>query len=308
MKAAGETGTIPFLPTFMHASGCMNPEIITSTIGFHLQQYHPVAGGDSNACFYLRCREGVFFLKLKEADLYPALFQKEARGLAALKNTCTISVPEVLATGETNGYQYLLLQWFERGAPAPVFWEQLGHSLAMLHRQPQAYFGWEEENYIGLLPQFNHRHNTWAEFYARERIEPLVRQLSDSGAFDAAVRYAADRCYRQMAEIYPPEPAALLHGDLWSGNIMALESGNPAFFDPAVYYGHREMDLAMTLLFGGFHQRFYEAYHEVYPLQPGWEERMELSQLYPLLVHAVLFGGHYVQQASAVIKKWSSLV
>lgn len=165
-------------------------------------------------------------------------------------------------------------------------------------------FGWEEDNYIGLLPQSNHRHNTWAGFYFRERIEPLVRQLIDSGAFDVSVSRAAGGLYQRLEQVYPAEPPALLHGDLWSGNIMALASGGPAFFDPAVYYGHREMDIAMTLLFGGFHQRFYDVYHEVYPLQPGWRERVELSQLYPLLVHACLFGGHYIRQSIQILQRW----
>jgi len=284
----------------------MNPEMIVQAYGLNLLQYHSVAGGDSNRSYHLRCREGNFFLKVNSAAAFPWMFRKEAAGLAALQQLNTACIPEVIGTGVTNGNQYLLLQWLEQGTADESFWEQLGRSLAVQHRHRQPFFGWEEDNYIGRLPQPNGQRDSWAAFYSQERILPLVQQLTESGAFDRSVARSAGRCCQRLDQLFPPEPPALLHGDLWYGNVMPLAAGGPALFDPAVYYGHREMDLGMSRLFGGFHQRFYEAYQEMYPLEPGWHDRLELAQLYPLLVHAVLFGGSYIQDSAAIIRNWGA--
>jgi fructosamine-3-kinase len=133
---------------------------------------------------------------------------------------------------------------------------------------------------------------------------PLVAKLHDNGSFESATLRCAEKLCTKLSEIFPPEPSALLHGDLWSGNFFVAASGHVAIFDPAVYYGHREMDLGMSLLFGGFDRRFYEAYNACYPLEAAWRQRVQLTQLYPLLVHAVLFGGHYVSSCKNIIEQY----
>jgi len=133
----------------------------------------------------------------------------------------------------------------------------------------------------------------------------LVMQLFNSNAFSKKDVTAAEKLCEKLNEVLPLEPPALLHGDLWSGNFMVTANGYAAIFDPAVYYGHREMDIGMTKLFGGFDQPFYDAYEEVYPLEKGWKQRLQLAQLYPILVHAILFGGHYIDKAKTILKYYN---
>jgi fructosamine-3-kinase len=199
----------------------------------------------------------------------------------------------------------------EHGAPAKDFWEDFGMSLAEMHKKPQAYFGFEEDNFIGSLHQSNGTNastgpatkTNWAKFYAEERILPLVDKLITRGDLSKTDRTNAEKLCNKFDSLFPKETPSLLHGDLWSGNFMCAQNGKPCIYDPAVYYGHREMDLGMTKLFGGFDKKFYEAYHATYPLEKNWEQRIPLTQLYPLLVHAILFGGAYVGSVRDILKK-----
>jgi fructosamine-3-kinase len=192
------------------------------------------------------------------------------------------------------------LEWLEKGAPKKDMWENFGRGLAIMHKQPQEYFGSNENNYIGSLDQNNDPHKEWHSFYTECRIKPLVKKLFDTGIFSSTDIRDADLLCNSLKTILPIEPPSFLHGDLWAGNYMITSSGYAAIFDPAVYFGHREMDIGMTRLFGGFDQRFYEAYHETYPLEKEWEKRLPITQLYPLLVHAVLFGGHYISEVKHI--------
>lgn len=232
------------------------------------------------------------------------MFKKEAAGLDLLRKFSSLIIPQVITAGNCNDQQYLLMEWLDKGIPQKDMPEKFGQALAQMHKQPQQYFGFTEDNYIGSLKQINTRHNEWYSFYADCRILPLVKMLLDNGSFTSEDLSNAESFCRELKNIFPVEPASLLHGDLWSGNFLIHSSGHAAIFDPAVYCGHREMDIGMTKLFGGFDQRFYTAYNEVYPLAKGWEQRHELTQLYPLLVHAVLFGGHYVSQTRGIIARF----
>lgn len=276
--------------------------------GLAITHYEPVHGGDINHSYRLHSRDAKYFLKVNDAQLYPGMFEKEANGLNALRNAIespTLMIPLVIKQGTIERQQYLLLEWIEPGRPQHNFWENFGAALAMMHKQPQSYFGWQEENYIGSLPQYNDQHDSWHSFFSACRIIPLVKLLQGTGAFGQQDVSNAESLCKRVNEFFPPEPPALLHGDLWSGNFMITTYGNAAMYDPAVYYGHREMDMAMTKLFGGFNPQFYEAYNEVYPLERNWVQRLPLTQLYPLLVHAILFGGHYVSQAREVINRFA---
>jgi protein-ribulosamine 3-kinase len=287
--------------------------------GLTITRYEPVHGGDINHSFCLHTGDAKYFLKVNDAALYPGMFEKEAGGLTALQELTTfesaaglptfqklstLTVPGVIKHGITRRQQYLLLEWLEPGKPKPDCWENFGAAVAAMHRQPQSYFGWTEDNYIGSLPQNNDKHQSWHSFYTVCRIMPLVKSLHDSGAFNQQDVSKAESFCKKIDLLFPEEPPALLHGDLWSGNFMITTRGGAAIYDPAVYYGHREMDIGMTDLFGGFDNRFYQAYNEVYPLEKGWLHRLPLTQLYPLLVHAVLFGGHYVSQAREIIGRF----
>ncbi|GAC1453921.1 MAG: fructosamine kinase family protein [Chitinophagaceae bacterium] len=269
--------------------------------GISVQQYEEVHGGDINECYCLYGQSSNYFLKLNHAGRFPGMFEMEADGLEALRHSSALMVPQVIKQGIEKDQQWLLLQWMKKESPAKNSLQNFGAGLAAMHRQTQPYFGWHGNNYIGSLQQVNIQHSNWAGFYTQCRIMPLVKMLFNTGAFSKTdIAVTASFC-KKAGNIFPPEPPSLLHGDLWGGNYMITTGGHAAIFDPAVYYGHREMDMGMTKLFGGFPQIFYDAYNEVYPMEKGWQQRLSVTQLYPLLVHAVLFGGHYEQSAREII-------
>lgn len=263
-----------------------------------------MAGGDINTAYCLHTSSGKYFLKVNDEHRYRQMFEKEVNGLNALRNSSSLVVPKVIKSGTVPGMQYLLLEWLDKGTPRFGFWQHFGTALAEMHKTPQPFFGWTEDNYIGSLVQANTAYNTWTDFYTQCRIMPLVKKLADSGVLHAKDVKAAEHLCDKLPDLFPAEPPSLLHGDLWAGNFMITAVGGAAIFDPATYYGHREMDIAMTKLFGGFDNEFYTTYREYYPLVKGWEQRLPLAQLYPLLVHAVLFGGHYVVTVKRIISEY----
>jgi fructosamine-3-kinase len=274
--------------------------------GLTITKYEPVHGGDINHTYCLYCQDAKYFLKVNDASLYIQMFEKEAKGLKALmRNVTAIRIPHVIKYGLAEQDQYLLLEWMETGKPGQDSMEKFGAAMATMHQKTQAYFGWEEDNYIGSLRQDNTKHNSWSLFYSECRILPLVHLLYNGGAFSKQDIAVAELFCKKLGHLFPQETPALLHGDLWAGNFMITSTGDVAIYDPAVYYGHREMDIGMTRLFGGFDQRFYDGYNSMYPLEKNWLQRLPLSQLYPLLVHAVLFGGHYVDAAREIMKRFS---
>jgi len=271
----------------------------------NVQRYERVHGGDINSSYCLFTSTGKYFLKVNDKNRYTLMFTKEANGLDKLREFCTLKIPQVIKQGSRNDQQYLLLEWMEKGAPKKDMWENFGKELAIMHKQPQEYFGLNEDNYIGSLKQNNDQHIAWHSFYTECRIKPLVKKLFDAGDFSATDILDADLFCNNLKTILPGEPPSLLHGDLWAGNYMIISSGYATIFDPAVYFGHREMDIGMTKLFGGFDHRFYDLYNDTYPLEKGWEKRLPVTQLYPLLVHAVLFGGHYIKSVKKILKAFS---
>lgn len=277
---------------------------ICGQAGIEYTGHRLVTGGDINETYQVSGRHSEYFLKLNDAAAYPAMFTKEKRGLQALAGKSSLLVPAVIAEGEWDKHQFLLLEWLERGAVTGGFWEQFANGLASLHQNTDHEFGWNESNYIGSLVQTNKRHQVWAAFYAEERIIPLVKILFDSGTISKQDVANSESLCQKLVNIFPAENPALLHGDLWSGNFMAAANGAAAIYDPAVYFGHREMDIGMSKLFGGFPNGFYLHYHDLFPLEKDWQQRLPLSQLYPLLVHAVLFGGGYSNRCSSIIAAW----
>lgn len=225
---------------------------IAEHTGLHLKSWQSVHGGDINNAYQLTCSEDRFFLKINHALEFPQMFEKEARGLDALRKAGTLFVPYVIGKGVLNEQQYLLLEWIERGKPEKNFWENFGRSLALTHKNFQPYFGWGEDNYIGSLVQKNDQLGTWSAFYGRCRIMPLAKILLEQRRISNSDLASAETLCESLNKIFPSEPPALLHGDLWSGNFMIAQNGGAAVYDAAVYVGHREMDLGMTALFGGF--------------------------------------------------------
>jgi fructosamine-3-kinase len=273
-------------------------------LGLHPTRVSPVHGGDINQAFKVFRGEQAFFIKINEAAAFPGMMEKEARGLEALQKESLFKIPKVDAVGEWEGIQYLVLKWLAPAHRQADFWQRFGAALAHQHLQKQTAFGWTEDNYIGRLPQSNRTYANWTDFYLQERIRPLVQLLVDRKQFSTGLPDRLEKLRTVIQQEFPTEPPALLHGDLWSGNISCTGDGYPTIFDPAVYAGHREMDIGMTQLFGGFDSSFIEAYQHYYPLENHWRKRLPLTQLYPILVHAVLFGGQYVQEARSIITSY----
>jgi len=279
-------------------------EHLTEHVGqpVDIEEAFPVGGGSINDAWRLETDAGRYFLKTNNADRFPSLFEAEADGLRRLRDTGPLYVPAVIAFGEDHDDSYLLLEWIESGIHGPQFWDAFGRGLAELHRHTQERFGLERDNYIGSLVQRNTPERDWPSFFIHQRLEPQLKLARDRKRVEAGMAFRFERLFHQLDKLFPAEAAALLHGDLWSGNFVCDTDGRPVLIDPAVYYGHREMDLAMTKLFGGFDAQLYTAYHAEWPLEQGWEERVDLCNLYPLLVHVNLFGGAYVQQVDGVLK------
>lgn len=255
-----------------------------------------VYGGSINRSFRVQSRQKNYFVKLNSRSLYPKMFELEAEGLELLKAAKAIKIPRHLTHGAVGDTAYLVLEFIESSSESPDFWENFGRQLATLHQHSAESFGLEKDNYVGSLIQDNSFKDHWADFFIENRLQAQLKMAADQHLVEADLLNKFDRLFAKIDDYFPEEKPSLLHGDLWSGNFMVGANGEPVIMDPAVYYGHREMDLAMTHLFGGFHARFYQAYHEAFPLANGWEKRIELCNLYPLLVHVNLFGGSYLSR------------
>lgn len=261
-----------------------------------------IAAGNINQGIFVGTSSGRFFLKINfepSADI----FLREAEGLRLLKSNTSLTVPEVIAFGREQDQNYLLMEWIESAPNTKLYWENLGEGLAELHMATQKQFGLQEDNYIASLPQINSIQEDWCDFFISNRLEPLVGKALYQGMIDASFLKKFQSIYPKLRGIFPKEKPALIHGDLWSGNVMTDANGNPVLIDPAVYYGHREMDIAFSKLFGGFDMRFYETYESVFPLEPEFADREAIYNLYPLLVHLILFGSSYLPPIERTVRR-----
>ncbi len=264
-----------------------------------------VSGGCINDCYCLNTDSGKYFLKFNNASRYPEMFIVEAEGLHLMEKAVDGSVPLVIAVGEANEISFLLLEWIEPGTRGINFWPDFGKLVAEMHKCSNVKFGLKRNNYIGSLAQSNLNYERWVDFFIQERLEPQIRVARDNGLISNAIMNQFQNLYLKLGEIIPEEKPALLHGDLWNGNFLVNKTGGAMLIDPAVYYGHREMDLAMTKLFGGFDAEFYKAYEEHFPIKEGFETRIDIHNLYPLMVHVNLFGGGYMEQVVSILNKFN---
>lgn len=262
----------------------------------------PVSGGCISEAFRVDLAAGSIFLK-HNPDAPPEMFAAEADGLRALRAAAdgALRIPDVLAVDGA----WIALEWLEPGPRGPGFGERLGRGLAALHRAGGGGWGWDRANFIAVLPQDNRPTETWAEFWAERRLRPQLEMARAAGR-GAGSSADWDRLIARLPALLAPaeeDGPSLLHGDLWGGNVLSA-AGEPALIDPAAYRGHREADLAMTELFGGFDVRFHAAYGEAWPLLPGFREvRRDLYQLYHLLAHVNVFGGTYGAQTAAMLRR-----
>jgi fructosamine-3-kinase len=259
-----------------------------------------LTGGDINTVYRLKTQNYSYVIKLNNADAFPDLFQKEAKGLTEIRKTKAIDVPAVLGHGKFKKKTYLVLEYKSPGKKSNDFWRFFGHQLAEMHRSTQTKFGFFEDNYIGSLPQLNAPSQTASEFYIKQRLRPQFSMAQEQGYQFRSL----DRFFKTIQQLIPEEPPALIHGDLWSGNFLVNSDQKPCLIDPAVAYASREMDIAMMKLFGGFDNKIFSTYQESFPLESNWNERILLWQLYYVLVHVNLFGGGYYKQAKDIISRY----
>jgi fructosamine-3-kinase len=263
-----------------------------------------IGGGDISQARLLETTRGKIFLKMNNDPEAGRMFATEAKGLQLLAKGGELCIPKVIGLGQNGEHAVLLLEYVEPGYRPAGFWEKFGAALAALHRSSAPEFGLDHDNFIGSLPQSNARHGTWPAFFISERLQPQVTLALHENQLTSGDAQNFERLYKKLPEICPEEPPAIIHGDLWSGNFMCNADGHPVLFDPAVSYSHREMDLAMSRLFGGFGRQFYRSYEDAWPLAPGFEQRLPVYQLYYLLVHVNLFGGGYGSSVRSILQQF----
>ena len=288
----------------------MSVDSVLQSIGISFGPLDPesvraVGGGSINRCFALTARDGRrVFLKLNNDPAAFEMFEAESEGLAALATAGALRVPAPLVTGVTDTAAYLLMEYLEFDSKTSTAAAALGTRLARQHRQFGDAFGWHRANTIGSTPQLNRETSDWLDFWREARLGYQLRLARDNGLAARVVRQGDELLARlpEFFDDYRPEPS-LLHGDLWGGNWGATVDGEAVIFDPAVYYGDRETDIAMTMLFGGFGPEFLDAYDSEWPLHPGFRRRVDLYNLYHVLNHFNLFGGGYRQQAAGLLDR-----
>ncbi len=273
-----------------------------------LRRCMPVGGGCIAHASRIETDASRYFLKWAKHPIGDA-FLAEADGLDLLRAAgSSLVIPQVLAVKAPDPIVpgFLLLEWIDSGGMTDAFWEKLGGGLAALHRNLADSYGADADNFIGQLPQHNTRTERWPDFFRNCRLEPQVKLARERNLWQASWDKPLDILYNRLDDLLPERPeASLLHGDLWSGNIMVTSAGMAALIDPAAYYGHRETDLAMSELFGGFQRRFYSAYNEAWPLDPAYSDRRDVYNLYHLLNHLNHFGPGYAGSVVSILRRFA---
>ena len=280
-------------------------EAITTASGepFHLQRADVIGGGCINSAYQLIGESQSYFIKLNQAERLD-MFEAEADGLQALAATHAIRVPLPVCTGVEGSQAYLVMEYFKDGGGYAGAAECLGQQLARMHQHTRDKFGWHRDNTIGSTPQLNTPMDDWLDFWRAHRLGYQLDLAEQRGGPSSLLR-KGEQLMHVMPDLFTDyQPiSSLLHGDLWSGNYAVTQDGEPIIFDPAVYYGDREADMAMTELFGGFSQRFYAAYNEIWPLDSGYRVRKTFYNLYHILNHFNMFGGGYARQAERMTEQ-----
>ncbi|NND80672.1 MAG: phosphotransferase [Maribacter sp.] len=280
-------------------------EHIAQELGTPILKIKAVSGGDISKAYCVFTSTQRFFLKVNESANALKMFLTEKDGLEIISNTKTIKAPEVRHCGKYESVSYLLMEFIESKNPTSKEFETLGHQLASLHAFAVGdSFGWNQDNYIGSLPQSNKNHKDWALFYVRERLLPQLKWANEKRLLTSLEIPSETKLIKGCERFFPKVRPALLHGDLWGGNYLIDSHGVPYLIDPAVYFGHHEVDLAMTQLFGGFSSNFYAAYAEKIPAEPFQKERRDIYQLYYLLVHLNLFGSSYYRSVKGLLLRY----
>jgi fructosamine-3-kinase len=266
-------------------------------------KWKPVAGGSINETYKITSKSISFFVKINTTNVFENGFDEEVSGIQFLKVNSTL-VPQIICNGVFKEYAYLVLEWIVSGIQTETFWTNFTQQLVKLHKQKSDRFGLKTNNYMGELVQNNTLKYNFSEFFIENRLKPQIKIAFNNRLLQPKILHHFENLFKQLEAIIPKENPAALHGDLWSGNFICNSNEQVVLIDPAVYYGHREIDIAMTTLFGGFSSIFYENYNETYPLEKGFENRKDIYNLYPLLIHLNLFGSSYFKSIETIITKF----
>ena len=277
---------------------------ISDQIQSEITAFRPVSGGDISSAYLLETQSQKFLLKVNSKSSAKTMFDAEQQGLRAIESTKTIAVPHVHLVDELDGKAFLLMDFVESRRPNAKDYTHFGRDLANMHLVSNDQFGFSSDNFIGSLSQSNAFHTDWAEFYWNERILPQLEIAKKNTALDDAKIPSKESALKIFRQVFGEVKPSLLHGDLWGGNYLISTDGTPFLIDPAVYYGHSIVDVAMSRLFGGFDAEFYDAYHEIIPKQTYYQEQIKLYQLYYLLVHLNLFGRSYRSSVVDILDRY----
>ena len=277
-------------------------EIIQYETGNKPQALKRLNGGDINQVYHCITKKNQFVIKVNYSEKYPKIFEKEKKGLELL-NKSSFIIPNVFSNGSLKQLDYLILEYINPGEF--INWEIFGENLASLHQITSEEFGLDYDNYIGSIEQINSCDKNWFDFYANKRLILLMKLARNKNLLTNKDCNDIEHICNSLKDIIPNSLPSLIHGDLWAGNIISTENGVPVLIDPAVYYGHPEIDWAMLDLFGNFPKISFDTYNEINPLEIGFQNRKDIYQLYPLLVHLVLFGSGYYSAVKRIVKKYS---
>lgn len=264
----------------------------------------PLSGGSISSAYLINTTKSQYFIKVNCADDAIKMFHEEQKGLNAIESTNTIAVPHVQFVGTHNKKAFIVMDYVESIRPTPSDYSRLGAELAKMHEVHSNEFGFFSDNFIGSLPQSNTLHNTWTEFYWSERILPQIQLALNAGLLTNEEVPSKEQFTELFDSFVKDVKPSLLHGDLWGGNYLISNEATPYFIDPAVYYGHSMVDIAMSQLFGSFGSEFYNSYHKTIPKSDHYDEQIDLYQLYFLLVHLNLFGKGYYSSVSNILKRY----
>jgi protein-ribulosamine 3-kinase len=279
-------------------------EFFTEILNCQVFSVKSVHGGDINQAYKIDTAEGIYFAKVNDGPVASKMLRTESEALRLLNSIEGIRVPEVISVADYDNRSVLILNWIEEGKVVKNTSKDLAEMLSILHHVSADNFGLDYENYIGSLPQLNTYSRNWLDFYYKNRINPQIKTAVDSGNIPASYIGKSKQIFKKMESEMPEVRPSLLHGDLWNGNFMIDLNGKAILIDPAIYYGHRELDIAMMLLFGGFPDDVIEIYNSMYPLDNGWKKRIRFYQMYYILVHVNLFGGSYSSSAMSIIDSY----
>ncbi|REE83651.1 fructosamine-3-kinase [Lutibacter oceani] len=266
-------------------------------------KWQTIGGGSINSTYKISAESFNYFVKINNISVFENGFKEEALGLKFLKTHGAIT-PKIISEGIFKGNIYLVLSWIDSIFETNKFWQNFAIQLANLHQNKSEKFGLNYSNFMGQLVQKNTFFNDFPAFFIENRLKPQVKLAFSKDLLQIKELKQFESLYTQLDSFIPKEKPCAVHGDLWSGNFIAAPNNKAVFIDPAVYYGHREIDLAMSLLFGGFSEEFYKIYKEIYPLEKDFNFRKDIYNLYPLLIHLNLFGKSYLRSVKTIVSQF----